>query len=567
MADLVLGPMLRYVGDRDATVWVETDAACEVEVLGARERTFHVEGHHYALVLVEGLPPDSSTPYAVRLDGRRVWPPDDGRPPCRIVTREGEDRARLVFGSCRIGAPHREPWTLPPSEHPQGFGVDALWAYSNRLQRGDEEWPDCVLLMGDQVYADEVPPDTREYMREREERDRAARDRSAVPPPGEVADFEEYTRLHRESWSEPDIRWLLSTVPSTMIFDDHDVHDDWNISAAWRERQRRLPWWRERICGAYMAYWIYQHIGNLSPGHMRDEPMLDEVKRDEDAGPRLRRFALAADEDSTSSRFAFHRDFGRTRLVVIDSRAARVLTPGAREMVDAEEWRWIVDRTEGDHDHLILASTLPVFMAPAVHHLQAWNERVCDGAWGRPAAAVGERIRQALDLDHWPSFARSFRRMEDLLRLRGGDAGGPPPAGILLLGGDVHTAYVAEVDCGPAVRSRVWQLVCSPFRKPLAPRERRLIRALFTRPARALTSAMARAAGAPRPTVSWRVRSGPTFDNSVGVVEVQGRAARVTIRRAGAGGDPTELSGLHQQDLTGGRRPAGRRRRGRRGSP
>lgn len=565
MPDLILGPMLRYVGDHDATVWVETDAPCEVEVLGARERTFHVEGHHYALVLIEGLTPDSTTPYTVRLDGREVWPPADGRPPSRIVTRAGEDRVRLVFGSCRVGAPHREPWTLPPSEDPQGFGFDALWAYSKRLQRGDEGWPDCVLLMGDQVYADEVPPDTKEYMREREERDRAARDRDLVPPPGEVANFEEYTRLHRESWSEPDIRWLLSTVPSTMIFDDHDVHDDWNISASWRADQWRRPWWRERICGAYMAYWIYQHIGNLSPGHMGDEPMLEEVKGDEDAGPRLRRFALAADADSTSSRFAFHRDFGRTRLVVIDSRGARVLDPGAREMVDPDEWRWIVDRTEGDHDHLILASTLPVFMAPAIHHLQAWNERVCDGAWSRPVARLGERIRRALDFDHWPSFARSFAKVEDLLRLRGGDEGGPPPASILLLGGDVHTAYVAEVDGGPAMRSRVWQLVCSPFRKPLSPRERRLIRGLFSRPARVVARALARAARAPEPTMSWHVRSGPTFDNSVGVVEVEGRTARVQIRRTGEHGDPTTLSGLHELELTGGALPPGRTRRAHRG--
>jgi len=36
---------------------VETDEPCQVEVLGARERTWCVEGHHYALVHVEGLEP------------------------------------------------------------------------------------------------------------------------------------------------------------------------------------------------------------------------------------------------------------------------------------------------------------------------------------------------------------------------------------------------------------------------------------------------------------------------------------------------------------------------------
>ena len=89
--------------------------------------------------------------------------------------------------------------------------------------------------------------------------------RRGSAPLDEVADFEEYTHLYRESWSNPDIRWLLSTVPSTMIFDDHEVHDDWNISDSWIEEMRAKPWWRERMTGAFMAYFLYQHLGNLSP--------------------------------------------------------------------------------------------------------------------------------------------------------------------------------------------------------------------------------------------------------------------------------------------------------------
>ncbi len=78
--NLVLGPLLRHVGSSDATVWVETDAPCEVEVLvecsfeGAshRARTFAVEDHHYALVLITDLEPGGSYEYAVALDGERV---------------------------------------------------------------------------------------------------------------------------------------------------------------------------------------------------------------------------------------------------------------------------------------------------------------------------------------------------------------------------------------------------------------------------------------------------------------------------------------------------------------
>ena len=29
-----------------------------------------------------------------------------------------------------------------------------------------------------------------------------------------------------------------------MIFDDHDVIDDWNTSAAWLAEMRATPWWQ-----------------------------------------------------------------------------------------------------------------------------------------------------------------------------------------------------------------------------------------------------------------------------------------------------------------------------------
>jgi hypothetical protein len=68
--ELRLGPLLRYVDETRATVWVETSSACTVEVLGHTAPTWSVHGHHYALVLIDELEPDSVTPYDVRLDGR-----------------------------------------------------------------------------------------------------------------------------------------------------------------------------------------------------------------------------------------------------------------------------------------------------------------------------------------------------------------------------------------------------------------------------------------------------------------------------------------------------------------
>ncbi len=74
MPELILGPLLRYAGETDATLWVETDGPCEVEVLGCSTRTFRVGDHHYALLHIMGLAPGRSHEYEVGLDGEKVWP-------------------------------------------------------------------------------------------------------------------------------------------------------------------------------------------------------------------------------------------------------------------------------------------------------------------------------------------------------------------------------------------------------------------------------------------------------------------------------------------------------------
>ena len=138
---------------------------------------------------------------------------------------------RICFGSCRCAYPNEPPWTLTKDEDPEGRGHDALRALALRMRDQEpDEWPHLLLMLGDQVYADEVAPDTEEFIRARRDVE--------VPPGLQIADFEEYCRLYRDSWCEPAVRWLLSTVPTAMIFDDHDVIDDWNTSRDWVAQMR-----------------------------------------------------------------------------------------------------------------------------------------------------------------------------------------------------------------------------------------------------------------------------------------------------------------------------------------
>jgi hypothetical protein len=532
--DLILGPLVRYAGREEATVWVETDGPGDVEVRAdgvapATASTWTIAGHHYAIVRVRGLAPDTATPYEVVLDGTRVWPQADSPfPPSVLRTHDPGRPARVVWGSCRVCVPHEPPYSLTKDDDGRGREVDALRTYALRM-RGQpvEDWPHLVLLLGDQVYADEVSPETLERIRRR---------RDVSEPPGEeIADFEEYTMLYQEAWGEPVMRWLLSTVPSAMIFDDHDVHDDWNTSLSWVEEIRELPWWDARICGAFMSYCVYQHWGNLPPDELEDDAFYTAVSEEEDGTEVLREFARRADREIDGVRWSFCRDVGSARVVMIDSRAGRVLTPGHRSMIDADEWRWITEHARGDVDHLIIGTSLPLLLGPGLHHVESWNEAVCDGAWGPLAAKVGEKIRRAVDLEHWPAFHRSYVAFCELLGDVAAGRRGPAPATITIVSGDVHHAYLAEVGFRPGTgaQSRVWQAVCSPFRNPLDQRERRGIRFTWTRTAGRIARAVARRAGVPDPPVGWRLaHPEPWFDNQVAGLELEGRAAFFTLDKA-----------------------------------
>ena len=96
----------------------------------------------------------------------------------------------------------------------------------------------------------------------------------------------------------------------------------------------------------------------------------------------------------------------------------------------------------------------------------------------------------------------------------------------------MHTTYVAEVALGTdAGQSRVYQIVCSPFRNPLTPSQRRVVRVTGSRLAGTVFSLLARACGVAAPTATWTLVNGPTFDNSIGELELNERTAHLTISR------------------------------------
>jgi hypothetical protein len=101
----------------------------------------------------------------------------------------------------------------------------------------------------------------------------------------------------------------------------------------------------------------------------------------------------------------------------------------------------------------------------------------------------------------------------------------------------VHFAYLAEVGFprGTGAQSNVWQAVCSPVRNPLDKREKNVVRFNCTGVAGVIGRALARSAGARKPSIDWRLCEGPAFDNQVATIDWQGKHAELILERVPPG--------------------------------
>ena len=408
MTDLVIGPLLRHVGGTTRRSGSRPHGRARSRSSGTPSAPGRSAATTTRWSCVDGLAKGSTTAYDVKLDGELVWPPADSDAAAAADphARPGHDAA----GGVRL-LPLRDPDAVTDDNQ---FDADALDTYAKRMARlPDDRWPDALLLLGDQVYADETSDAVRAKIR-----DAAGHQRE----PGEqVTDFEEYTWLYHEAWSDPDVRWLLSTIPTSMIFDDHDVRDDWNTSARGGARCSRPPGGRSGSSAAC------RRTGSTSTSATSRRPTspTSSTSRCGRHGERLR-----ADAAGVRRRGRQGGRRAQGRAVVLPARPRRraaaghrlAVRPGARDgdrsMVSDAEFRWIEAQVEGAYDHLLVGTSLPWLLPRALHDVESWNEVLADGGRGPRMARLAEWFRRAADLEHWAAFRQSFDRLAELFALR-----------------------------------------------------------------------------------------------------------------------------------------------------
>ena len=240
-----------------------------------------------------------------------------------------------------------------------------------------------------------------------------------------------------------------------------------------------------------------------SPDELLADPLYQKITAADDATDLLHDFGLSVDKPESAEntdrpyQWSFALDLGRTRLVMLDNRCNRVLTPGRREMLPAAGVGLV--RRPGPRRLRPPGGRLVPAVADAAGDPPPGGLERAERRLGQ-AARGGRSPSGSAAPSTWStgprSPARSTRSTELFRRLGEGGEGAPghrvgaggayaAPASISVLSGDVHHSYVARADLGPAVRTPVHQLTCSPIHNQVPAFMRPLMRFGWSRAGRA----------------------------------------------------------------------------------
>lgn len=239
---------------------------------------------------------------------------------------------------------------------------------------------------------------------------------------------------------------LLAHVQTLMIFDDHDITDDWNLSAKWEDTAYGHPFSRRIVGNALIAYLLCQGWGNR-PDVFQDA--LDAMVALSATPDARGRFEPGAQDALVQQLLAFRQwDYmlpTQPAIIVLDTRTRRWRnrrTPGHPSGL--MDWESL---TELQHELLdetaaVIVSPAPMFGVKLIEVVQ------------RIATFAG--LALTVDAENWMAHRGAASSMLNIFRHS------RTPGNYVVLSGDVHYSFVYDVEVRESDRPQhVWQITSS----------------------------------------------------------------------------------------------------------
>ncbi|MEO2280767.1 alkaline phosphatase D family protein [Pseudoalteromonas sp. YIC-468] len=250
----------------------------------------------------------------------------------------------------------------------------------------------------------------------------------------------ELRHLTRLAQTQKHAARLMAHVSTLMIFDDHDVTDDWNLTANWEQAVYTHPASSGIIRNAMLSYALFQGWGNTA--NDQSWPFFSLL----DTHLNNQQWQL-----QSAAKAVFDYDYWHFQLatspnvVVLDTRTHRWRSEqDFNEPSGLLDWERLLEleTTLEGSEQVILVSPAPVFGVKSIEAIQAIFT-LC----GKPLM---------VDCENWMAHEGSAKKLLNIFRR------GETPEETIILSGDVHYSFCFSVKARFGDRdNRIWQLTAS----------------------------------------------------------------------------------------------------------
>lgn len=220
----------------------------------------------------------------------------------------------------------------------------------------------------------------------------------------------------------PQVSRALAQIPTYMIFDDHDITDDWNLTRGWEEAAYTHPFSKRIIGNALVAYLLCQGWGNAPDKFKPIEPALNKHF----AGGYLHHDELI---DSVLAWQDWHYTLEtQPKIVVLDTRTQRWRSESrASKPSGLMDWEALSAMQQEliNEPKVILVSAAPIYGVKMIEAIQ------------RVFTFFGQPLM--VDAENWMAHKGTANVMLNIFK----HVKTPPE--FIILSGDVHYSFVYDV--------------------------------------------------------------------------------------------------------------------------
>ncbi|WP_122053756.1 alkaline phosphatase family protein [Vibrio sp. Evd11] len=262
----------------------------------------------------------------------------------------------------------------------------------------------------------------------------------------------------------PQVQRLFAHIPTYMIFDDHDVTDDWNLTVGWEHAVDQNRFATQVIGNGLVAYWMCQGWGNKPESF--DETFIEQAKQlfvdqplitkqtHNEAGNAVTTHSVSNIEPDKHQAFIemlsrfeeWHYTIDTSpKVIVLDTRTRRWRSESRMNKPSGlMDWEALIEFQHQlmNQDKVVIVSAAPMFGVKFIETLQ------------KMATTIGKPL--VIDAENWMAHPGSANTLISIFTHT------KTPTNFVVLSGDVHYSFAYDIKLRYRRNSpNIYQITCS----------------------------------------------------------------------------------------------------------